>query len=117
MPEQKRELTRYRFDDQVDVYDRRRNLWLGRLVNLHEKGLMITGDQAMEQDKIYVLELHLMQPLAGRGCIAFEADCLWTRPADQDDLHWTGLSILECSEQASTDLARLIERLGHSDPA
>lgn len=117
MPEQKRELTRYRFDDQVDVYDRRRDLWLGRLVNLHEKGLMVTGNQAMDEDKIYALELHLAQPVAERDRIAFEADCLWTRPADQDDLHWTGLSILECSEKASADLARLIERLGHSDPA
>lgn len=112
MHDQKRELIRYHFDDLVDVYDRQRDLWLGRLVNLHQKGLMVTGSQAMEEDKIYALELRLSQFIEGRNRIAFKADCLWTRPADQADQHWTGMAILDCSEQASGDLARLIERLG-----
>jgi len=113
MSEQKRQLPRYRFDDLVDVFDRERQLWLGRLVNLHEAGLMITGSQAIKEDGLYPLELRLSQSLEqGRDRILLDADCLWTRAADQDDQHWSGFAVVNVSAQASADLKALIDRWG-----
>lgn len=112
--ENDRELERHGIDGDVDVYDSLRDIYLGRLVNIHAKGLMIIGDVPLEEDKLYKLDLNLPKSASDRTSIHIGVDCLWTRNADHDDKHWTGFSIIDLSPQAAEDVRLLVEHLGQN---
>lgn len=111
MAEQKRELERYLVDDTIDVYDNVRDLYLGRLVNIHSRGLMVMGDQPLEEDKLYKLDLHLQVSVNGHSSIHLGVDCLWTRNANHNGKHWAGFSIVDVSPAAADAIAALIHHL------
>lgn len=114
MTDQQRQWPRYSIDDAVDVYDNLRDLYLGRLVNINVHGLMILGDQRLEEDKLYKLDLHLPRSLNGRNSIHLGVDCLWTRNADHNAKHWAGFNIIDVSPQAREDIEALIHQLGQT---
>ncbi len=95
----------------VAVYDHDQESFLGRLVNVHEEGLMMMGNRAFESEHIYQLDLHLADPIDDRTRIHLAADCLWTREEDEY-MHWAGCRIIDISDQAMTDLKVLISQYG-----
>lgn len=112
MNDHQRQRERYAIEDAVDVYDNLRDIYLGRLVNIHHQGLMIIGDQPLEEDKLYKLDLHLPHPINGRNSIHLGVDCLWTRNADHNGKHWAGFTIIDASPQGTEDIDTLIQNLG-----
>lgn len=110
--EHDRELERHIIHGDVDVYDCLRDLYLGRLVNIHAQGFMMVGDVQLEEDHLYTLDLHLPEPINDQMVIHLGVDCLWTREADLVGKHWTGFSIIDASSQAVQAIQRLVERLG-----
>lgn len=112
--EHDRELERHSINGDVDVYDNLRDLYLGRLVNIHAQGLMVVGDVALEEDRIYTLDLHVPEPVNGQMVIQLGVDCLWTRDADLSGKHWTGFSIIDVSPQSSEAIRSLVAMLGES---
>lgn len=111
MVDQQREQQRYEVSDPIDVYDSLKDLYLGRLVNIHDRGLMVMGDQPLEEDKLYTLDLHLPFSLNGQDSIHIGVDCLWTRNADHNGKHWSGFTIIDMSAEARAAIEGLIERL------
>lgn len=112
--EQDRELERHNISGDVDVYDSLRDLYIGRLVNIHTQGLMVMGDVALEEDHLYTLDLHLPEPVNGQMVIQVGADCLWARAADLEGKHWTGFSIIDASSQATEAIRGLVAMLGET---
>lgn len=110
--EHDRELERHSINGDVDVYDSLRDLYIGRLVNIHAQGLMVVGDLALEEDRIYTLDLHLPEPLRGHSDIRVGVDCLWARDADLSGKYWMGFSIIDVSPQSSESIRALVEHLG-----
>lgn len=107
-----RGLERHSISGAVDVYDSLRDVYVGRLVNIHAEGLMILGDVPMEEDKLYKLDLHLPEYVNERNSIHIGVDCLWTRNADYNGKHWSGFSIIDISPQGAEDIRGLVELLG-----
>jgi hypothetical protein len=107
-----RALERYGIAGDVDVYDSLRDVYLGRLVNIHTQGLMLLGDVALDEDKLYKLDLNLPAPINGRTSIPMGVDCLWTRNADYNGKHWAGFAIIDLSPQAADDIRMLVQQLG-----
>jgi hypothetical protein len=103
---------RHGINAHVDVYDRLRDIYLGRLVNIHSEGLMLVGDVAVEEDRIYTLDLHLPVPLNGRESLQLGVDCLWVREADQEGKYWAGFAIIDLAPEAAADIHLLVEHLG-----
>ena len=112
--EHDRELERHTINGDVDVYDNLRDLYIGRLVNIHAQGLMIVGDVALEEDRLYTLDLHVPEPVNGQTVIQLGVDCLWTRDADLSGKRWIGFSIIDISPQSSESIRELIVRLGEA---
>lgn len=110
--EHDRELERHNIHGDVDVYDSLRDLYIGRLVNIHAQGLMVVSDIALEEDRIYTLDLHLPEPVNEQLTIQLGVDCLWARDADLSGKRWMGFSIIDVSPQSSESIRALIERLG-----
>jgi PilZ domain len=99
-------LIRHLVNCDVDVYDSLRDLYLGRLVNIHRSGLMIVGEALLQEDKLYELDMHL--PLENK-VLRLGVDCLWTRAADEYKKYWTGFGIIDFSPEASEEIRKLIE--------
>ena len=110
--EHDRELERVNIGGNVDVYDAMRDLYLGRLVNIHAQGLMIVGDIGLEEDRLYTLDLHIPEKLSGCGVMQLGVDCLWARDADLAGKFWTGFSIIETSVENTETIKLLIDQLG-----
>lgn len=106
--EHDRELERHAVKGAVDVYDSRRNVYVGRLVNIHAQGLMVVGDIALEEDRIYTFDLRVPESVAGQMTIQIGVDCLWARDADLSGKHWMGFSIIDASPEANTAIAELV---------
>lgn len=107
-----RKLKRHQLSAAVEVYDLVGGQHIGRLVNIHSEGLMIVGGVALSDDKLYQLELHLPREVNGRNKIPLGVDCLWTRSAEENKMHWAGGRIIDASDDALADIAALIEFLG-----
>lgn len=112
---QKRALTRYLVPGAVDVYDGLSDIYLGRLVNIHQHGLMLMGDRRLEEDKLYTLDLHLPQPVDGRTTLQLDVDCLWTRNAEHNGKHWAGFAIIDLSPPSAARVSTLIALLDQSE--
>ncbi len=110
--EHDRELERHNIHGDVDVYDSLRDLYLGRLVNIHAQGMMVVGDVALEEDRIYTLELRLPEPVNGKTSIQLGVDCLWARDADLSGKHWIGFSIIDVSPQCAEAIRALVDQMG-----
>lgn len=112
--EHDRELERHSIHGEVEVYDCLRDLYIGRLVNIHAQGLMIIGELPLEEDKLYTLDLHLPEPINGHTIIQLGIDCLWARDADLADKFWMGCAIIDISPQSKEAIMELIERFGEA---
>ncbi|MDO3386721.1 PilZ domain-containing protein [Gilvimarinus sp. SDUM040013] len=104
-----RKLERLGVKQSIDVYDNIHDIYLGRVVNLHNDGLMIIGDKPCEEDCLYRLDLHLSNAVNGRNSVQLGVDCLWVRNAEDNSKHWAGFSIIDASPQALEDIALLSE--------
>ncbi len=100
-----RSLLRHIVNGNLDVYDSARDVYIGRLVNIHLNGLMVVGDMRFEEDKLYELDMHLP---AGNQILRLSVDCLWARNADQEGKYWTGFSIIDVSPAAAEEIRKLV---------
>ncbi|RZA07237.1 MAG: PilZ domain-containing protein [Moraxellaceae bacterium] len=107
-----RAMHRHTISGDIDVYDSLRDIYLGRLVNIHTQGLMLVGDVPLEEDRLYELDMHIPDASHNKKVLRIGVDCLWTRAADQDGKHWTGFSIIDSSPQATEEIHRLIQSWG-----
>jgi hypothetical protein len=103
-----RAMHRHTVSGDIDVYDALRDVYLGRLVNIHTQGLMLVGDVPLEEDRLYELDLHLPSESANKQVVRIGVDCLWTRAADQNGKHWTGFSIIDSTPHAAEEIHKLI---------
>ncbi|MFO1388907.1 PilZ domain-containing protein [Cellvibrio sp.] len=109
-----RSLHRHLISGDVDVYDSLRDIYLGRLVNIHTQGLMLVGDVPLEEDRLYELDMHIPDEQNNKKVLRVGVDCLWTRAADQNGKHWTGFSIIDLTPHAMEEIHKLIQRWGHA---
>lgn len=107
-----RALPRHSIGGDIDVYDALRDIYLGRLVNIHSKGLMLVGDVLLEEDHLYGLDMHIPTADGNKQVVHIGVDCLWSRPADQNGKHWTGFSIIDSTPLVAEEINKLIQSWG-----
>ncbi len=112
--EHDRELERHNIHGDVDVYDSLRDLYIGRLVNIHSQGLMVVGDVCLEEDRLYTLDLHVPEPVNHQLAIQVGVDCLWAREADLSGKYWMGFAIIDVSSAGLESIRKLVELLGEA---
>lgn len=108
-----RKLKRYSVSMVVDVHDAVNRTYIGRLVNIHQEGLMVVSEEQLPCNNLYQLELHLSQAIGDRDKIALGVDCLWSRRNDEGTMFWAGCKVIDVSDAALVDLAALIELIKH----
>ncbi len=106
-----RRLKRHSVHGVVEVYDSNRDLYVGRLVNVHSEGLMLMGEVLLESDHVYQLDLQLPTPLRGDKVIHLGVDCLWVRSSDESTTNWSGFHIIDLSEKAREQISDLMMQM------
>jgi hypothetical protein len=107
---EKRQLLRRELIYYLKVNELLTNSELGRLVDIHEKGLLLIGKDALELNKEYLIRIDLPRALSDQGLdpIGVRARCVWIRPSMAKPFLENGLMFLETSEEAKSTISLLI---------
>lgn len=111
MPDNRRSLPRHTLSDTLDVWDSETDERLGQLANLHPKGMMVLGDFAFIENKLYTVRIHLPQSVSDAGEVVLGVDCLWERTDEDTGLHWSGFQIIDVSHEQVDAIKRIIARM------
>lgn len=77
--DERRKDPRKQTDHFFGVYDRETGEFIGKLIDLSTKGMMIQAVLNMDADSIYEFRIDLPKPVAGKRFLAFDAECVWCR--------------------------------------
>ena len=111
-PKSRRQHARYSVELPIQVVNSNTNNIIGTLVNISRGGLLIVGDQALTENKLYQLELKLTKPVLDKLSIKIAVDCLWHESADQSgQLVWSGCQIIDCIDE---EVNYLVEAMAQS---
>ena len=84
---------------------------IGNLLNISTGGLMLLGNNPIELDKLYQLEIRLASPINGLSTIQLGADSLWSNPSSDGSSFWTGFQIIDISD----DCQRAVNQLTYDE--
>jgi hypothetical protein len=104
----KRQLRRRKPKKTVNVYDRKSKTFLGQLVDVHTEGMLVMGNYAFTEDKVYEIDLHCTEDDDVAEFIELTVDCLWTRDEDADRAYWAGCKFIDISPTALQAVQKLM---------
>ena len=108
----KRKLDRHELIYYLPVTNVKDGQELGRLVDIHNEGLMMMGPLALEQNRLYHTCLTLPKALmktSKMSSIEILCECMWSRPSPNDQLVDSGLKFIEPSDAEKRIITQLIE--------
>lgn len=95
----------------VSIYDSIRDISLGKLVNIHEEGLMLISGSAVAVNHLYQFELRMANAIDGKDRIKIGAECLWINETGTDEHYWAGFQIIDVAEHDRPIISQLVEEL------
>ena len=104
-----RKLVRKKVSGHVDVMDLNREETLGRLVNIHQEGLMVVGDVLLSPDSLYRVRLCPTSQFDGVEALDIDVDCLWVRDSADNGVNWSGFYIADIAAENKPKLQALID--------
>lgn len=104
---ERRSNPRYTTEQALEAYDMNSALFLGRFVDASEDGFLLFCPQAVDVDSIWQIRVLEANDLSMRSLVSFGAECLWLRPADDDNHYWAGFHIIDISAQDAKTLQTL----------
>lgn len=103
--------TRRRVGVILRVFERKTGMNIGRLVNISQEGLKVSGKEALAVGRRYELGMILPEPLEGSNTLKFDARVVWSRPAaDAAEGYHAGFQLINIEKNDSRILAQFIER-------
>lgn len=93
-----RRLDRLSVPQEVVVLDSLTGLKMGQLANIHCEGFMLFGDENVQENHIYQLNLELSQPINSVNCLSIGAECLWLNGSGDNSQYWAGFQIIDISD-------------------
>lgn len=108
MSEHHRKLERQELNTSILIHNAMTGELVGELVNLTVEGLMIMSDHEMSSNSIFQFRLDIPDLPGTRGNIEIGVDCLWSRPAENFNRHWSGYQIIDASAEALQTIDALI---------
>jgi hypothetical protein len=103
-----RKLERKELSQRIPIIDTINGGEFGELVNVTVEGLMVMTEKEIPTQSIYQLSLQLPVEIEGSKTVELGADSLWCRNVENFNRYWTGLHIIDASDQAMAQLEYLI---------
>jgi c-di-GMP-binding flagellar brake protein YcgR len=109
---ERREIRRRRLVQHLEVYDRSSGRYLGRVVDISPKGLLIISEQAVTLEAPLELRLDLPEAMFGRDHVDLDAITVW-RKKDANPGYWDlGISFSKISGRDQEIIRQLISAHG-----
>lgn len=99
----------------INIYDGFSQERIGEIANIHQEGLMLISDQAIEPNTLYQYRLALPQEILGLQAIELGVDCLWTQEISNIKRYWSGFQIIDASGQALAIIDELTQNFSKPD--
>ncbi|MEW6221389.1 MAG: PilZ domain-containing protein [Thermodesulfobacteriota bacterium] len=115
MHEEKRSLKRRHLIFYLEVFDDRTGQYLGHLVDITTKGIMLVSKDPIETGETRLLRMILPEEFAGRTHLVFEAKSVWSGKDINPDFYDTGFEVANLSLAAKRYIQGLIEQMGFND--
>lgn len=108
---EKRSLERRELIYYLRVRDVRTNKELGRMVDIHQKGLLLMGEKNLIKDREYTIAIEMPKAMTEQGIpnVTVAAKVMWARPSTTTSFLETGLMFLNLSPESVNTIERLIE--------
>ncbi|MDR3155451.1 MAG: hypothetical protein LBW85_14590 [Deltaproteobacteria bacterium] len=84
---------------------------LGRMVDIHNKGLLIMGTKALVPERVYGISIEMPKAMMEQGInnVSSQAKVMWSRPSKTTSFLENGLMFIKPGLEASRTIDRLIE--------
>ena len=108
---EKRSLERRELIYYLKVRDVASGRELGRMVDIHQKGLLLMGSKSLPPDKELTISIEMPKAMMEQGIhnVAVKAKVMWTRPSQTTSFMENGLMFMESKEGVQSAIDRLIE--------
>jgi len=113
----KRSLERKKTGVFFGVYNRDTAKYVGRLVDINTKGLMIMGKSQLKVDESHKLKMDLPQEINGKSHLEFEAKVKWCEKSKKTKLFSAGFEFTKIEPEYSQLIDELIHNPVFNDPA
>lgn len=115
--QEKRAITRKKTGVFYGVYNRDNSKYIGRLVDLTSKGLMLIGKSPFKPGNAFKLKMDLPQEINGKTQIEFDAVIKWSEKSKNTNLHSAGLEFTNIEPAFSQLIEELLKNPAYDDPA
>lgn len=112
-PVEKRRRERISVKNYYPVYFPIDGVQLGRLVNIHEEGLLILAEQSLVADEVYRISISLPKAIGAITELSLKVTCAWVQPAHTENSFWVGVVIVDANESTQYMLSQLLVELSH----
>ncbi|MDR1038764.1 MAG: hypothetical protein LBR80_01090 [Deltaproteobacteria bacterium] len=108
---EKRGLERRELIYYLRVRDTSNDQELGRMVDIHLKGLLVMGSKALVPERIYSISIEMPKAMMEQGInnVTSKARVMWSRPSVTTSFMENGLMFVEPGLEAARTIERLIE--------
>jgi hypothetical protein len=108
---EKRALERRELIYYLRVRDASNDKELGRMVDIHQKGLLLMGSETLTPERHYVISIEMPKAMMEQGInnVTSKAKVMWSRPSRTTAFYENGLMFVEPGQEAAGTIERLIE--------
>ncbi|MDR0621114.1 MAG: PilZ domain-containing protein [Deltaproteobacteria bacterium] len=108
---EKRTLARRELIYYLKVIEHLSSQELGRLVDIHTRGLLLIGQNCLNVGQDYPINIEMPKVLSEQGYPPIEAKarCVWVHPSQARPFNESGLMFTETSEEARRSINLLID--------
>ena len=90
------------------VYDRKTEMFIGRLIDMTTKGMKIKSATAIELDSTFMIRIDLPVSTKVSKIITFKAKCVWTNECSDSDAYDCGFQIQDITPKELENINSLI---------
>jgi hypothetical protein len=108
---EKRGLERRELIYYLRVRDLNTNKEMGRMVDIHRKGLLLMGNYSLTPDREFTISIEMPKAMMEQGIknVTVKSKVMWTRPSQTTSFIENGLMFIEPDETSQRTIDRLIE--------
>jgi len=99
----------------LEVYDLDSGQLLGRLADITVQGMLLLSESPIVPEHTYKCRMVLPAEILGRGNILFDATCMWSRKALNEDFFEAGFRSLIADPGDIDAIEMLIQRFAFND--
>jgi hypothetical protein len=108
---EKRNLERRELIYYLKVRDLASGKELGRMVDIHNQGLLLMGDLRLQAEKVYAISIEMPKAMMDQGIknVTLKAKVMWARPSQTTSYTENGLKFVQPNLDAQRTIEKLIE--------